>query len=191
MDEFSSGHVFDGVFQVAYFVPDIQAGMEWWTAQLGVGPWFVIDRIGDTGVTYRGKPSEAEFTIALAYSGCLNIELIQTLDDRPSIYREAREKRGYGFHHVAIAMSGLEEAVAVRQARGSAVLHHSPTPGGGQVYFFDGGDDGPGLIELVEDVPVTREIFTEIWRASLDWDGSRPRRDFVEVLAAAGLETSG
>lgn len=191
MDESPFGHPVDGVFQIAYFVPDIQAGMEWWTAQVGAGPWFVIDRIGATGVTYRGKPSDAEFTIALAYSGRLNIELIQTLDDRPSIYKEAREKRGYGFHHIAQLVPELEVAVADFQARGFTVLHHSPIPGGGHVYFFDGGDDGPGLIELVEDAPATREIFTEIWRASLGWDGSNPRRDLAEILGAAGQETSG
>lgn len=183
----SFGQPVGAAFQMAYFVPDIEAGMEWWTAHLGVGPWFVIDRIGDTGVTYRGKPANAEFRIAMAYSGHLNIELIQTLDDRPSIYKEARERRGYGFHHVAKAVPNLQEAVAACRAHGFVVLHHSPTPGGGQVYILDGGDDGPGMIELVEDVPATRKVFTAVRRASMGWDGSNPRRDFAEILAV--LET--
>ncbi|WP_181801223.1 VOC family protein [Streptomyces shenzhenensis] len=187
MDGFPFGRPSDAIFQMAYYVPDIEAGMEWWTAQFGVGPWFVIDRIGGSGVTYRGRPANAEFRIALGYSGYLNIELVQTLDDRPSIYKEAREKRGYGFHHVAKAVPNLQESVAAHRALGCTVLHHSPTPGGGQVYILDGGGDGPGMIELVEDVPATREIFTAIRQASVGWDGGNPRRDFAEALT--GLAT--
>jgi hypothetical protein len=191
VDEFPFGQPVDAVIQMAYYVPDIEAGMKWWTAQLGVGPWFVLDRIGDTGVTYRGEPSDAEFRIALAYSGHMMIELIQTLDDRPSIYKEVRESRGYGFHYVAKAVPHLQEAIAAGEAGGLAVLHRSPAPGGGEICFLDGGHDGPGMIELVEDVPAARELFAAVWRASLDWDGSNPCRSFAELVAAAGLETSG
>ncbi|MFK0159952.1 VOC family protein [Streptomyces sp. NPDC090493] len=186
MDEFPFGQPVDAVIQMAYFVPDLKTGMEWWTTQLGVGPWFVIDRIGGTDVRYRGKPSNAEFTIALAYSGHMMIELIQALDDRPSIYKEAHEKRGYGFHHVAKVVPDLQEAVAAGRALGFTILHQSPTPGGGEVCFLDGGQDAPGAIELIADVPATRDIFTAVWRASVDWDGSDPYRSFSEILTAAG-----
>ncbi|MFJ9353069.1 hypothetical protein [Streptomyces mirabilis] len=32
------------VIRVAYAVPDIAAGMRWWTDELGVGPWSVNGR---------------------------------------------------------------------------------------------------------------------------------------------------
>lgn len=191
MDEFSFGRPDGAVVQMAYFLPDVESGMAWWTAQFGVGPWFVVDRIGGDGAIYRGKPSDAEFRIAMAYSGAMNIELIQMLDERPSVYKEAREKRGYGFHHAAKAVPDLPAAVADGIARGLTVLFRSPTPGGGEVCFFDGGDDAPGMLELIADVPATRQIFSEVWRASRDWDGSRPRREFADAIAAAGLDTSG
>ncbi len=38
------------------------------------------------------------------------------------------------------------------------------------------------MIELVQDNEITRGIFTSVWRASVDWDGARPLRDFAELL---------
>lgn len=83
--------------------------MHWWTDQLGVGPWFVNQRIGGEGSTYRGEPGKAEFSLALAFSGHM-------------------------------------------------------------------------MIELVQDNEITRQMFTCVRRASVDCDGSRPVRDFAELL---------
>ena len=181
--EFPFGQPTDAVVQVAYAVPDLTAGMRWWTDRLGVGPWFVNQRIGGGGSTYRGAPGKAEFTLALAFSGHMMIELVQTLDDEPSIYKDAYERHGYGFHHVAKIVPNVKEEVERREAAGAVVCFHDVAPGG-DVFFLDGGEDAPGMIELVQDTETTREVFTAVWRASVDWDGARPVRDFAELLPA-------
>lgn len=61
------------------------------TGELGVGPWFVNERIGDEGSIYRGEPGKADFALALAFSGHMMAELIQSLDDEPSNYKDARQ----------------------------------------------------------------------------------------------------
>ena len=53
--------------------------MRWGTDELGVGPWLVNERLGGVGSTYRGEPGTAEFALALAFSGHMMVELIQTL----------------------------------------------------------------------------------------------------------------
>jgi catechol 2,3-dioxygenase-like lactoylglutathione lyase family enzyme len=181
--EFPFGQPTDAIIQVAYAVPDLTAGMRWWTEELGVGPWFVTERIGGEGSTYRGEPGKAEFAIALAFSGHMMVELVQTLDDEPSIYKDAYERHGYGFHHVAKAVPNVKEEVERRKASGASVLFHDLPPGG-EVFFLDGGEDAPGMIELIQDNEITRGIFTSVWRASIDWDGSRPLRNFAELLPA-------
>jgi hypothetical protein len=181
--EFPFGQPTDAVIQVAYAVPGLTAGMRWWTDHLGVGPWFVNQRIGGEGSTYRGAPGKAEFTLALAFSGHMMIELVQTLDDEPSIYKDAYERHGYGFHHVAKIVPNVRAEVERREASGAVVRFHDVAPGG-EVFFLDGGEGAPGMIELVQDNEVTREIFTSVWRASADWDGARPIRDFTELLPA-------
>ena len=57
--EFAFGQPTDAIIQVASTVPDLAAGMRWWTGELGVGPWFVNERIGGAGSTYRGEPGTA------------------------------------------------------------------------------------------------------------------------------------
>ncbi|MFI5675609.1 VOC family protein [Streptomyces cellulosae] len=149
--------------------------------ELGLWPWFVNERIGGEGSTYRGEPGKAEFTLALSFSGHLMVELVQTLDDEPSIYKDAWERRGHGFHHVAKAVPNVREEVERRQASGASVRFQDRAPGS-EVVFLDTGEDAPGMIELVQDNEITRGIFTSVWRASVDWDGSRPTRDFAELL---------
>ena len=180
--EFPFGQPTDALIQFAYTVPDLAAATHWWTDQLGVGPWFVNQRIGGEGSTYRGEPGKAEFTLALAFSGHMMIELVQTLDDEPSIYKEAHERHGYGFHHVAKIVPNVKAEVERREASGAVVCFHDAAPGGGDVFFLDGGEGAPGMIELVQDNEITRQMFTAVWRASVDWDGSRPVRDFAELL---------
>jgi Glyoxalase/Bleomycin resistance protein/Dioxygenase superfamily len=181
--EFPFGQSTDAIIQVAYTVPDLADGMRWWTGELGVGPWFVNGRIGGEGSTYRGEPGKAEFTLALAFSGHMIVELVQTLDDEPSIYKGAYERHGYGFHHVAKAVPDVREEVERRVASGASVRFHDRAPGG-EVFFLDTGEDAPGMIELVQDNEITRGIFTSVWRASVEWDGARPLRDFAELLPA-------
>jgi len=38
----------DGVIQMCYVVPDIQAAMKIWIDKLKVGPWFLLDHFSGT-----------------------------------------------------------------------------------------------------------------------------------------------
>lgn len=180
MPEFPIEQDSDAIMQIAYSVPDLHASIAWWIEEMGVGPWFVFDRIG--GGTYRGEPGEADFTIAMAYSGKMMYELIQPLDDKPSLHREAKTRGTAAFHHFGKMRSNVQALAEALEAKGHPIVFHSPTPGGGQVYFLEGGQDALGYIELIEDAPATRGIFEGVWRASLDWNGERPIRSFSELM---------
>ena len=94
----SFGQPDNGVIQMAYVVPDIQAAMRHWIDRLGVAPWFLLEHFTGIEPVYRGRPSQADVALAMSFAGHMNIELIQP-NDAPSVYREIVEKRGYGFHH--------------------------------------------------------------------------------------------
>src|SRR5262249_2744553 len=83
-----------GIFHMAYVVQDIEAGMQRWTEQLGVGPWFLLEHFTGERATYRGAAAEADVALAMAYAGHMLVELIAPNDDKPSVYREAIEQRG-------------------------------------------------------------------------------------------------
>jgi hypothetical protein len=105
-----------GVFQIAYVVEDIEAGMGRWVEQLNVGPWFLLAHFTGERATYRGEPAQADSALAMAYAGHMLVELIQPNDEKPSVYREAIERGGYGFHHFGVSTLDYDADVAPPRA---------------------------------------------------------------------------
>lgn len=171
------------IFQTAYVVQDIRAAIDWWVNDCKVGPWFLLDSFKYPEQRYRGESTEADTAVAMSFAGNKNIELVQVRDNNPSVFREIIQRRGYGFHHIGIAVEDVEAERATYIKRGYHVAYSTPVPSGGTVYIMSDGlmGDGfnaPGFVELV---PVTRgmdEMFTRFWRASVDWDGIDPIRPF-------------
>ena len=67
----------DGIIQMCYVVPDIQAAMNTWVHKLKVGPWFLLDHFTGTDPKYRGRDSTADVSLAMSFAGHMNIELIE------------------------------------------------------------------------------------------------------------------
>ncbi len=170
----STGHV----VQMAYVVKDIRASMDWWMRDCRVGPWFLLDSFTGPEHRYRGGPSQADVSIAMAFAGHMNIELIQPKDDHPSVYKEIIDRRGYGFHHVGIAVEDIEGECAAYERRNYRVAFRAPVPSGGAVYYLDDGRNEPGFVELIPATPGMDDMFTRYWRAALEWRGENPIRPF-------------
>ncbi|MCH3703152.1 VOC family protein, partial [Campylobacter lari] len=68
--------------------PDIEAAMDYWSRTLGVGPWFYNPKVPIVNYRYDGTPYEPHNSVALANSGFVQVELIQTRNDVPSMYRD-------------------------------------------------------------------------------------------------------
>ena len=77
--------IFGAIRQNGYVVRDIQAALDHWINVIGVGPFFYFDQVKIDDFRYRGQPSEAAASIALANSGQLQIELIQPRNTAPSM----------------------------------------------------------------------------------------------------------
>lgn len=96
------GQPFGGVMQTAFVVQDIRASIKHFQRDCGAGPFFLLDHFLGPDQLYRGAPSTADVTIAMSFAGHMQIELIQPLDEHPSVYRETVKQRGYGFHTLAL-----------------------------------------------------------------------------------------
>jgi Glyoxalase/Bleomycin resistance protein/Dioxygenase superfamily len=173
------GQPVGGVAQTAFIVPDLEAACLHWASNMGAGPFFVLPHLYAPGQTYRGAQSRADVTLAMGFAGHMQIELIQPLDDHPSVYRETHALRGYGFHHLGIAVRDVEEAAADYRARGYHEAYRAAVPTGGEVVYLDDGT-GPaqGFVELLPVTPGMDDTFTRFWRASQGWDGRDPIRPF-------------
>ena len=174
------GQPMGGIAQTAFVVEDLRASIDHWVADCKAGPFFVLDHFLVPGQIYRGEESKSDITIAMGFAGHILIELIQPLDDHPSVYRETIRHRGYGFHHFGLACADVEATSREYQVRGYAEVFRAAVPTGGEVAYLDNGS-GPqwGFIELLPVTPGMDETFTRFWRASLDWDGSDPVRSFL------------
>ena len=169
-----------GAFQMAYVVEDVQAAMRTWTDELSVGPWFVLPRFAGIEPRYRGRPTEAEVTLALGFAGHMCIELIQLDDDRPSVWREHVERHGYGFHHFGVTTVDFEADLERHIEQGHELVFEAKVPTGGRAAYVATTAVLPGYVELVNLDAVTDAFFTRLYAASLGWDGGDPIRSFAD-----------
>ncbi|MBB6125250.1 VOC family protein [Sphingobium subterraneum] len=170
-----------GIIQTAYVVEDLRASVKSWRDTLGVGPWFIADRLSLESATYRGNAVEQEIGVAMAFSGHILIELIQPIGDGPSVYHEMIETRGYGFHHVARASDDFDADIAFYAARGHPLVFQALVPTGSRIGYVDTVDTLSGFTELIEYSPPNDLFFTQIYKAALGWDGNDPFRSFDDL----------
>lgn len=180
MANFGFGQPHGGIIQMAYVVTDIQAAMRHWIDDLKVGPWFLLDHFTGVDPVYRGRPSQADVAIAMAFAGHMLIELIQPNDEHPSVYRELTETRGAGFHHFGVASTDLDRDIAALEAKGYTLAFRAGVPTGGDVAYMDGGPDKDGFIEFIEATPGMDKTFTRFFHAAQSWDGTDPVRSMME-----------
>jgi hypothetical protein len=150
--------------------------MKAYIERMGVGPWFVVGPFHPAKPVYRGTVVVPLFTLAVAYSGTMMIELIQQHDDVPSVFREAIKARGYGFHHWGVAVDNFDAALAGYLRQGYEVAFSDTAPMGMRVAYMDTLKDLPGMVELLEANAAFDGFFTPMYKASLGWDGRDPVR---------------
>lgn len=176
---------FNAVRQVGYVVRDIEAAMKFWSEKLGVGPWFYKEDVGTTEFRYYGKPSPLpKLAIALANSGDLQLELIQPLDDVPSLYRDTLERNGEIAQHLAYWTVDKFDEWCAKLIDDGFVEGHAGRMGAGRGRFayFVHKDEPSVMIELSEATGGKAEYFEKVRQASLGWDGRDPVRHPSSVL---------
>lgn len=174
------GQRIGGVVQTAFVVADIRASIAHFQRDCGAGPFFLLDHFLGEGQVYRSAPATADVTIAMGFAGHMQIELIQPLDEEPSVYRETITARGYGFHHFGIGFTDVDAALPDYLDRGYTLAFRAPVPTGGSVAYIESREaDAPGFLELIPATEGMNALFTSQWQAAQDWDGSDPVRPFL------------
>jgi hypothetical protein len=167
------------VIHTSFIVKDVYESIGAFLDVYGIGPWFVFEHYPMKDCKYRGSPAELDFTVAVAYSGPMMLELIQQNDDRPSAYREVVAKRGYGFHHLAIPSYDFDKDLAHYRSLGFTVVNEGTSPadhGGSRGAYVDTSPKLPGMTEVLEIVPEMAAALTEMEATAANWDGTDPIR---------------
>ena len=136
---------------------------EHWVEQLNVGPWFLLEHFTGERGTYRGEPGDVDVALAMAHAGHMLVELIAPHDDRPSVYQEAIERGGYGFHHFGVGTLDYDAEVARHREQGHELAFETWVPTGGRVGYVDTTAELPGYLELIEMDDATDAAFTRFY----------------------------
>ncbi|NDZ18927.1 glyoxalase [Variovorax sp. WS11] len=164
------------IFQTAYVVDDLDEALRHWTTVLRIGPFFRIDHVPLEHYSFEGKPSTPDLTIALAYSGEVQVELVAQHNDAPSLYLSHLRANGPGFHHVCIRAAGYEAGRASLESAGLTCCSEGRVRNAGRFGYFRPSDPRGLIVEIGEGRPSTQAFFKGIKDASRDWNGLDPVR---------------
>ncbi|MDE1567685.1 VOC family protein [Aquabacter sp. P-9] len=172
---------FGEIRQAGYVVEDIEAAMDYWSRVLGIGPWFYNPRVPIVNYTYHGEPYEVHNSVALANSGPLQMELIQTRNDAPSMYRDFLKAGRTGLQHVAYWTETYDADLARLLAQGFKPAMSGEVGEKGRFIYFDTEYHPGTVIELSEVAGPKGKLFKLIREASIGWDGTDPVRPFPDL----------
>ena len=174
--------IFGEIRQVCYLVPDIETAMAYWSTTLGVGPWYYNPKVPIENYTYRGERHTPHNSVALANSGGLQLELLQTRKDVPSMYRDFQRAGHTGVQHFAYWTETFDADLARAEAAGFRVCMGGEVGRNGRFVYFETDPAQPGtVVELSEVAGPKGRLFTLIREASIGWDGSDPVRPFPDL----------
>ncbi len=168
--------IFGPVRQNGYVVKDIHKALRHWTEVLGVGPWFYREHAPIEEFRYRGQASNVDVSIALANTGSLQIELIQQLNDAPSLYKDFLDAGHEGLQHLAYWPENFEAAVSSALSAGYRVGHEGRVGNPGRFVYLDTQYHPGTIIELSDKSGPKGRMFKRIAEAAASWDGSDPIR---------------
>jgi hypothetical protein len=166
-------------FQMGFVVDDVIAAATRWALVHGVGPFHVIPTF-DQHAIYRGEQSTITCQVAVAQAGPVQIELIQQLCDRPSVFREWSRNGTCVFHQLATVTHEYEAKKAHLQNLGYALAGESTSSV--RTAYLDTSADFGFYTEVVESTPGFLANLNKISRSAAAWDGTDP----VRMLTAEG-----
>ena len=153
--------------QVAFVVKDMATAQKFFNEKMGVPRFMVLDKFSQsvTDKTYRGKPADWQFKIALTYSGDTQLELLEHVSGE-TCYKDFLERRGEGLHHLGFFMDDKDKhdkALADLIGRGFPVLM-SGRVGELRFTYLDTEAAIGSIMELVYLDQNTKDMFAKIKR---------------------------
>lgn len=177
---------FGEIRQLGHVVPDMDRALDFWTGQMGVGPFFVTHDIQFPDYSYRGQAMASPcVSLAVAYSGNLQIELIHQVDEAPSAYTEFLAAGRSGLHHYSSWFAERDEYERARDwalERGFRLVMESRPEAGIRLAYFETGHPAGALFEISEAlVPAVAAGMERVRGICAGWDGSKPVRTSADL----------
>ena len=162
--------IFGSVNQICWVVPDIEASIRYWGTTLGIGPWALSSHVPVTGFVHAGVPSDVDMSIAIAYTGEMQIELIQQHNDAPSLYHDVAPGPRGSQHHLGYYALDYDARCAEVEAAGYEVGQRGTIGPVDFTYYRTDGHLGT-YCELIRADPAIMEGLEGFKAAARAWDG--------------------
>jgi Glyoxalase/Bleomycin resistance protein/Dioxygenase superfamily len=176
---------FGQIMQHGYVVKDVKKAALEWSERVGVGPFYVLDRIAMDEYYYRGKRTDVEVCLGFGYWGSVQVELIQPLGDTDTLYSRALQSSAGALNHCATVVSDIDKLLKSRNLENRIIQSGSMATGVKFVYL-DSYLPGGQHLELIQATPETQAAFAGMEALGRQWDGRNPVRsasDMAEDLA--------
>lgn len=169
--------LFGPVQQLGYVVRDLEAAVRHWTQTLHIGPFYQFDRVALCELTFQGIPRVPQLSVALTYSGNLQIELIQQRDATPSTYRQFTATGREGLHHIGFFTEHFDRDLQRAAEAGLEVEQSAAAgdPAGKSSYFASLGHPGT-MLKLIDLQSSNHDLYRMVQTEAQRWDGSGPIR---------------
>jgi len=172
--------LFGPVMQNAFVVGNLDAALDHWTRVMGVGPFFLFERVEFAEAWYRGRSAlDMDLTVALGYWGSLQIELIQQRNDVPSIYTDFPAREIGGLQHMGVLTDSVSRDLTRLKDVGVEAVQYGITTGGLRFAYVSTDQHPGGMIELIESNPRMLKFFAMMQSVAQEWDGREPVRRIV------------
>lgn len=163
-------------FQLGFVVDDLVAAASRWATVHGVGPFHIGPPI-EMEATVAGEPAPASIRIGLAQAGPVQVELIQQLCDRPSLFRDWPRP----FHQLATVTADFDGRQRHMEQCGYEPVAAIEMPAL-RVAYFDTVADFGFYTELVSSNPDFFARWRGISETCAAWDGTDP----VRIMTSEG-----
>ena len=124
------------IMQMGFVVDNFEDPIKHWTEKLNVGPFFILEHLDLTDFHYRGSKSDIDFSVAISFSGDMQIELIKQHCDTPSIYNEFSEIKRGDLHHICRLTPDINNDIKILENQGYKNIQGGETEDGGIKFAY-------------------------------------------------------
>jgi hypothetical protein len=154
----------------------------------------MAEHIGIPEFKIRGEPATIDYSVAIAMSGDLQVELIEQHSPGRTPYSEFLSDFGEGLQHIAYYTNDFDAASERASRAGLEILLSGKVSG--RVQYYDTGGHAGSVVELSELTPWKQAFFDSIAEIARTWDGADPVRPFKigdvprSATSGRGLESA-
>ena len=167
--------------QIGIVVDDFNDPINHWTKNLNVGPFIILEHLDLKDVYYKGNNANIDFSVALAYSGDIQIELIKQHCETPSIYNDYVKNKKNTVHHFCTFSKDIKNDIKFFEDSGYKNVQGGRTQDGGSFAYLDKENNFGAILEIAQLSEGGYAMFDMIKNASKKWDGKNAIMDIGEI----------